>query len=116
MFDPGDCTGRLRACPFLGRWRALLCGQVFVWVPDGIQSWSFFGRQRTWNIIFQERYKQFAMPYVLRLIAVSPKSGWFEGAAKIRQYEAVGAAGINAWQGAPWSEDLNGKKLYVAVW
>ena len=27
-FDPGDFQGRLRACPFLGSWRALLCGEV----------------------------------------------------------------------------------------
>ena len=26
--DPGGSTGRLRACPFLGTWRALLCGEV----------------------------------------------------------------------------------------
>ena len=31
VFDAGGCTDRLRACPFLGVWRALLCGQVFVW-------------------------------------------------------------------------------------
>ena len=28
MFDPGGCHGRPRACPFLGTWRALLCGEV----------------------------------------------------------------------------------------
>ena len=28
MFDPGGSQGRLRACPFLGTWRALLCGEV----------------------------------------------------------------------------------------
>ena len=27
-FDPGGSQGRLRACPFLGSWRALLCGEV----------------------------------------------------------------------------------------
>ena len=31
VFDPGGCTGRLRTCPFLGEWHALLCGEVFVW-------------------------------------------------------------------------------------
>ena len=30
VFDPGGCTGRLRACPFLGGRHALLCGR-FVW-------------------------------------------------------------------------------------
>ena len=28
MFDPGGSQGRLRACPFLGSWRVLLCGEV----------------------------------------------------------------------------------------
>ena len=28
MFDPGGSQGHLRACPFLGTWRALLCGEV----------------------------------------------------------------------------------------
>ena len=27
-FDPGGSQGRLRACPFLGSWRVLLCGEV----------------------------------------------------------------------------------------
>ena len=27
MFDPGGSKGRFRACPFLGTWRVLLCGE-----------------------------------------------------------------------------------------
>ena len=27
-FDPGGSQGHLRACPFLGPWRALVCGEV----------------------------------------------------------------------------------------
>ena len=42
MFDPGRSTGRLRACPFFGAWRALLCGEVLDWGPDGIRGWSVF--------------------------------------------------------------------------
>ena len=30
MFDPGGSQGRLRACPFLGSWHALLCEEVHV--------------------------------------------------------------------------------------
>ena len=30
VFDPGGWTGRLHACPFLGTWRAPLCGEVIV--------------------------------------------------------------------------------------
>ena len=40
------------------------------------------------------------MPYVLQLIAVSPKPGWFEGAVNVRRHEAMEAAGINGCQGA----------------
>ena len=29
VFDPGGSTGRLRACPFLGWWRTLLCGRFW---------------------------------------------------------------------------------------
>ena len=28
MFDPGGSQGYPRACPFLGAWRALFCGEV----------------------------------------------------------------------------------------
>ena len=31
VFDPGGCTGRLRACLFLRGWCTLLFGEVFVW-------------------------------------------------------------------------------------
>ena len=34
VFDPGGFTGRLRACPFLGTWRALLCEELFVRALD----------------------------------------------------------------------------------
>ena len=30
MFDQGGSQGRPRTCPFLGTWRALLCGEVYV--------------------------------------------------------------------------------------
>ena len=36
VFDSDGCTGRLRDCLFMGGWRALLYGEVFVWTPDGI--------------------------------------------------------------------------------
>ena len=42
MFDPGGSTGRLRACPFLGTWRALLCGETFVRALD--KAAAFFWR------------------------------------------------------------------------
>ena len=42
VFDPGGSTDRLRTCPLLGGWRALLCEVVFVWAPDGNRGWSVF--------------------------------------------------------------------------
>ena len=30
MFDLGGSTGRLRACPFLGTWHALLCEEAII--------------------------------------------------------------------------------------
>ena len=44
MFDPGGFTGRLRACPFLGRKRALLCGEGIVRALDAA---PFVGRRMT---------------------------------------------------------------------
>ena len=34
-FDPGGSQGHLRACPFLGSWRALVCGEVIRAGEDG---------------------------------------------------------------------------------
>ena len=36
-FDPGGSRGHLRACPFLGPWRALVCGED---LRAGAGSWS----------------------------------------------------------------------------
>ena len=44
VFNPGGSTGHLRACPFLGTWRALLCGEVLIWAPDDGDLQRFFGR------------------------------------------------------------------------
>ena len=41
VFDPGGCTGHLRTCPFLGTWRALLCGEVLIW-ERLVVIWSVF--------------------------------------------------------------------------
>ena len=74
FFDPGGCTGRLRACPFLGAWRALLCGEGFDWAPGGTRSWMeyFNGRMDDPDTIFRERDRRIVYA-VLRSIAVSPR-------------------------------------------
>ena len=43
-FDPGGSRGHLRACPFLGSWRALLCGKFIRAGAAGDELQRFFGR------------------------------------------------------------------------
>ena len=51
MFGPGDFQGRLRACPFLGSWRALLCGEVMrVGAAGG--GCSIFRKRRVVSVVF----------------------------------------------------------------
>ena len=42
-FDPGGSRGHLRACPFLGSWRALVCGEVLRAGVAGEELQRFFG-------------------------------------------------------------------------
>ena len=77
-----------------------------------MQGWSVFDRRRTRTPFSQEKAKRFVMPYVLRLIAVSPTLGWFERAAEARRREAMGAMEINRCQKTPWSEEFDGKELH----
>ena len=67
------------------------------------------------KIIFRERYKRSVTPNELRAIVVSLRLGCFEGAGRVRRL-AMRAVRINGCQGTPWSEELNGKKLYRAAW
>ena len=50
-------------------WGSFLFGRRMV--PE---SGAFCGRRMTWNTIFRERYERLVTPYVLRLIAVPPRS------------------------------------------
>ena len=43
-FDPGGSQGHLRACPFLGSWRVLVCGEVLRAGAAGDELQRFFGR------------------------------------------------------------------------
>ena len=42
-FDPGGSRSHLRACPFLGSWRALVCGEVIRAGAAGDELQCFFG-------------------------------------------------------------------------
>ena len=50
-FDPGGSRGHLRACPFLGSWRALVCGENLRAGAAGNELQRFFGRDSLalWN-------------------------------------------------------------------
>ena len=42
-FDPGGSRGHLRACPFFGSWRALVCGEAIRAGAAGDEQQRFFG-------------------------------------------------------------------------
>ena len=50
--------------------RALLCGEVFVWAPDGTRGWSGFFLQKNGQHNFPRGEQATVTPYVLLLIAV----------------------------------------------
>ena len=56
VFDPSVSTRRLRACPFLGTWRVLLCGEISVRALDAAEA--FFGGWMTRSHYLQERYRR----------------------------------------------------------
>ena len=73
MFDPGDCTGRLRGCPFLGAFsfgRRMLpeAGALF-WLIDGLEY--HFPRERCKRIIYAVRLANDRCFSAARLVRVS---------------------------------------------
>ena len=52
VFNLGGSTGRLRTCPFLGTWSALLCGELFVRAPAGGNLERFLAELGPRKIIF----------------------------------------------------------------
>ena len=61
MFDPGGFTGRLRACPFLGTSRALLCGEVVVRALD--EAAAFFAEQLGYQLAGEEQANRLPRTY-----------------------------------------------------
>ena len=47
-FDPSGSRGHLRACPFLGSWRALVCGEVLRARAAGDELQRFFSEEIRW--------------------------------------------------------------------
>ena len=74
MFDPGGSKGRLRACPFLGIWRALLCGEVLrLGAGCHPRMQRFLAGRMTWASTCRRGTCESYTPYVQRSIAVSPQ-------------------------------------------
>ena len=88
-FDRGGSTGRLHACLFLGTWRTLFCGEIFVWAPDCTQGWSAFWQKDDLGIPFsRETYKQLVRIAVDRCFSAA-RLAWMYHTVKIRWHEAM---------------------------
>ena len=98
MFDPGGSTDRLRACPFLGTWRALLCGEVLVWAPGGDDLKCFWQMHDSEHHLPKEKTGDL---YILRLIAVSPQSQADTWSRQVRRNTVMGGGRMNGCQEAP---------------
>ena len=93
IFDPGGSKGRLSACPLLGTWRALLCGELLVLerrvVPDGA---AFFSRKYNLGINLQEKYWRIT-PCVLWFIAVFFAAADLKMPCRRRRLKGIGCQG-----------------------
>ena len=104
VFDPGRSQGRLRACPFLGTWRALLCGE-FVRVGAAGDELQHFSEEIRW--LFEAR-PALNMPCQNKSPAIEGGSRLQEGRTEVtpsmaaRGYRVSGA--IDCW-GMLWSEE-----------
>ena len=73
---------------------------------DGIQGWSVFIGRR-FNIIFQEKVKQFGTSYVIavnRYFSEARTTAGLGDGTRLWKLRAV-----NGWQGTPRSDELGGK-------
>ena len=109
MYDPGGSIGHLYACPFLGTWRALLCGEVLVWAPAGGDLEYF------WQMHYSEHHfpkKRTSDPYVLRLITASSQSWVYTWSSQSQT-----ARGDGSWEGERMSGNHGGRSLMAsAIW
>ena len=94
MFDPGGSQRRLRACPFLGTWRALLCiGVMRIGAGRG-------DLQRFWRID-DSRLKNLQEKETNRLRHTYCGQSLFSDTARLKKscrrgwLEAIGAEGTN---------------------
>ena len=108
IFNPGGFKGLLCACPFLGTWRALLCGEVLV-LERLVAIWSVFLQKKGLGIsVSGARYKP---PVCIVIDCYFLRSQ----AGLNMSCRAMGAGGMNGCERAPWSEELDGKELHGAA-
>ena len=121
MFDPGGSEGRLRACPFLGTWRALLCGEV---MRVGAAGGGLQGFWRIDDSVFKNFQKWYRRIIYAVHIAVNR---WFFTARPTlnipcqdkgipsRAARGDRKSGANVCRGVSWSEQLDAKELRGAL-
>ena len=110
MFNPGGSTGHLRACPFLGTWRALLC-RKFSFGRRLVAIWNLFGKRRSRKTIFKGG--QAIRTYCCRLL-FSLEVRLIREVRQVRRHAVMVAGGMNGCQGTPWNEEVDGKELLGA--
>ena len=104
-FDPGGSRRHLRACLFLGPWRALVCGEVLRPGAAGEELQRFFGGDSLalWN---KAGYN--AVPG--KSLAVEGGSRLHELDGRIRGHDVMATRGdwklgANGCRGAFWSDE-----------
>ena len=113
MFDPGGSPGRLRACPILGTWCALLCGEALVRALDEVAV--FFRRMiDSESLSCRRGTGESFTSYVSRSIGFSAARLVWKFRA-VNSHEGERMSGMNGCQGMPWSEKLDDKKLRGAL-
>ena len=98
VFDPEGCLDSLRACPFLGGWRALLCGGIFLWTLRWYPRLERFRYTEDLHIIFKRGQ---AIGHAVR-IAVDccfPEARLFRGSRKSQTARGYGSCGDERMSG-----------------
>ena len=98
VFDPGGCTGRLRACPFLGGWRALVCGEVFAWTLGWYPRLESVKYREDWNVIFKRGQ---GIRYIVRIAVDSclPEARLIRGSRQSQMARGYGSCGDKRMSG-----------------
>ena len=114
VFDPGGSTGCLRACPFLGRGRALLCGEAFVRALD--KATAVFGgwMTRSHQLSGEVQANHLRRTYCGRLLFLRRQAS-SKISCRQRRHEAIWAMRVDGCEGTLWSEELDVKELHGAL-